>query len=215
MNTRYSKGHELANTITHGIGVALSLAGLVVLVVFAALRGTVWHVVSFSVYGTTLVLLFTASTLYHSFHSPRIKHAFRILDHCSIYLLIAGSYTPFTLVTLRGAWGWSLFGCVWGLTVVGIAIKIFFTGRFALLSTIVYLLMGWLAVVAIKPLMGQIPLAGFLWLLAGGLIYSSGVIFYVFRRIPYGHAIWHLFVLAASVCQYFAILFYVLPTKAS
>ncbi len=215
MNTRYSKGHELANTITHGIGVALSLAGLVVLVVFAALRGTVWHVVSFSIYGTTLVLLFTASTLYHSFHSPRIKHAFRILDHCSIYLLIAGSYTPFTLVTLRGAWGWSLFGCVWGLTVVGIAIKIFFTGRFALLSTIVYLLMGWLAVVAIKPLMGQIPLAGFLWLLAGGLIYSSGVIFYVFRRIPYGHAIWHLFVLAASVCQYFAILFYVLPTKAS
>lgn len=211
--TPYSRGHEIANSITHGLGIALSLAGMVVLVVLASLRGTVWHVVSFSIYGATLVLLFTGSTLYHAVRSPRAKRALHILDHASIYLLIAGSYTPFALVTLRGAWGWSLFGCVWGAALVGILLKTFSTGRFRVLSTLIYLALGWVAVIILKPLLGVIPLAGFAWLLAGGVIYSSGVLFYVSRKLPYHHAIWHLFVLAAGICQYIAILLYVLPPR--
>ncbi|MFH0981192.1 MAG: hemolysin III family protein [Planctomycetota bacterium] len=208
----YSRGQETANSITHGLGIVLSVAGLAVLVVLAALRGTAWHVVSFSVYGVTLVLLFTASTLYHSFRSPRVKRVLRVIDHSSIYLLIAGSYTPLTLVPLRGAWGWSLFGCVWAIALAGIFVKAYYTGRFRLLSTLVYLALGWLAVVAVKPLLGMLPVAGFLWLLAGGVVYSSGTVFYSWKKLPYHHAIWHLFVLAASICHYIAIVLYVLPS---
>jgi hemolysin III len=210
---KYSRGHELANSITHGLGIALSVAGLMVLVALAALRGTVWHVVSFSVYGVTLVLLFTASTLYHSVRSLRVKRILRAVDHSSIYLMIAGSYTPFTLVCLRGPWGWSLFACVWGAALAGIFIKAFYTGRFRALSTAIYLTLGWIAVVALKPLLGVLPLAGFVWLLAGGVVYSSGILFYAWKRLPYHHAIWHLFVLAASICQYIAVVLYVLPVR--
>lgn len=210
---KYSRGHELANSITHGVGIALSVAGLAVLVVLAALKGTVWHVVSFSIYGATLVLLFTASTLYHSFRSPRVKRVFRVIDHSSIYLLIAGSYTPFSLVCLRGPWGWSLFGCAWGAALAGIVIKAFFTGRFRIVSTVIYVVLGWMAVIALKPLLGVLPLAGFVWLLVGGLVYTSGILFYAWKRLPYHHAIWHLFVLAAGICQYIAVLVYVLPTR--
>jgi hemolysin III len=210
---QYSKGQEIANSITHGIGIVLSVTGLVALVVMASLHGTVWHIVSFSIYGPSLVLLYTSSTLYHSFRPPRVKRVFRIIDHSSIYVLIAGSYTPFLLVNLRGVWGWSLFGIAWGISLAGIIVKTFFTGRFKIMSTIFYLFMGWMIVIAIKPLAQAIPIAGIGWLLTGGLAYTAGAIFYLWKDLPYHHAIWHLFILAASVCHYFAILFYVLPAR--
>lgn len=202
---------ETINAVTHGAGAVLGAAGLAVLVVLAALRGDAWHVVSCAIYGATLVLLFTSSTLYHSFRGPRVKHVFRVIDHSSIYLLIAGTYTPFLLVSLRGGWGWSLFGVVWGLALAGIAFQIFFVDRFRLAQTLIYLGMGWLVVVATRPLLTGVPLGGLLWLLAGGLFYTLGAVFYLWKKLPYHHGIWHLFVLAGSVCHYFAILLYVLP----
>ncbi len=202
---------ETINAATHGLGAVLGAAGLAVLVVMAALRGDAWHVVSCSIYGATLVLLFTSSTLYHSFRGPRVKHVFRIIDHSSIYLLIAGTYTPFLLVTLRGRWGWSLFGVIWGLAVAGIVFQIFFVSRFRLVQTLIYLAMGWLVVVAVKPLFAHVPGAGLLWLLIGGLFYTLGAVFYLWKKLPYHHAVWHVFVLGGSICHYFAILFYVLP----
>ncbi|MBI3652966.1 MAG: hemolysin III family protein [Acidobacteria bacterium] len=205
---------EIANSITHGVGLALSVIGLAVLMVLACLYGTVLHIVSCSIYGATLVLLYTASTLYHSLRSPRLKHLFKVIDHCAIYLLIAGTYTPFTLVMLRGGWGWSLFGIVWMLTFVGILFKIFFVNKFKIISTIVYVLMGWLVIVAIKPMVMMIPLGCLIWLLAGGLFYTVGVVFFAWNRLPYNHAIWHLFVMAGSVCHFVAVLLYVLPSES-
>ena len=202
---------ETLNAWTHGLGALFGLVGLVVLVVLASPGGDAWHIVSCSIYGVTLVLLFSSSTLYHSCRSERAKHICRIIDHASIYLLIAGTYTPFVLVTLRGAWGWSLFGVVWGLALAGIVFQIFFVDRFRLLQTLIYLLMGWLAVIAAKPLLARVPRPGLLWLLAGGLSYTVGAGFYLWKKLPYHHAVWHLFVLAGAVCHYFAILFYVLP----
>ena len=202
---------ETINALTHGLGALFSLPGLAVLVVLASLRGDAWHIVSFSIYGATLVLLFSSSTLYHGCRSERAKHICRVIDHASIYLLIAGTYTPFVLVTLRGGWGWSLFGVIWGLALAGIVFQVFFVGRFRVLQTLIYLLMGWLVVIAAKPLLARVPLPGLLWLLAGGLSYSGGVLFYLWKKLPYHHAVWHLFVLAGGVCHYFAILFYVLP----
>ncbi len=202
---------EKINALTHGLGAGLGALGLAVLVVKAALNGDAWHIVSCSIYGATLVLLFTSSTLYHSFCDERVKHAFRIVDHASIYLLIAGTYTPFLLVNLRGGWGWSLFGVVWGLALAGIVFQIFFVDRFRLAQTLIYLAMGWLVVIAVKPLLANVPRPGLLWLLAGGLSYSVGAVFYLWKKLPYHHAVWHLFVLAGSVCHYFAILFYVIP----
>ncbi|HOW45044.1 MAG TPA: hemolysin III family protein [Candidatus Aminicenantes bacterium] len=202
---------ETINAVTHGAGAVLGAAGLAVLVALAALRGDAWHVVSCAIYGATLVLLFTSSTLYHSFRGPRVKHVFRVIDHSSIYLLIAGTYTPFLLVSLRGGWGWSLFGVVWGLALAGIAFQVFFVDRFRLAQTLIYLGMGWLVVVATRPLLQRVPLGGLLWLLAGGLSYTLGAVFYLWKKLPYHHGIWHLFVLAGSVCHYFAILLYVIP----
>jgi hemolysin III len=202
---------EIANSVTHGIGLALSVAGLPVLVVLASLYGSASHIVSCSIYGGTLVLMYTASTLYHSFQAPRVKRVFKVLDHCAIYLLIAGTYTPFTLVTLWPSYGKALFGLVWGLALLGILMKVFFVGRFHTVSVLIYLFMGWMAVVAVKPILASIPLKGILWIVAGGLAYTFGVVFYAWKRLPYSHAIWHLFVLAGSVCHYFAVMFYVLP----
>jgi hemolysin III len=202
---------EIINALTHGLGALLSLAGLVVLVILASLRGDAWHIVSCSIYGATLVLMFAGSTLYHSFRSPRLKYVFRIIDHAAIFLLIAGTYTPFVLVTLRGGWGWSLFGVIWGLAVAGIVFQVFFIGRFRVLQTLIYLLMGWLVVVAAKPLFAHVPRPGLLWLLFGGLCYTVGALFYLWKKLPMHHAVWHLFVLGGSICHYFAILFYVLP----
>jgi hemolysin III len=200
---------ELANSITHGIGLALSIAGFIALLVVAAFRGGALRIVSCAIYGATLVCLYAASTLYHSLSSPRAKRALKIFDHSAIYLLIAGTYTPFTLVILRGGWGWSLFATVWALAMAGIVFKLWFIDHFRILSTVLYLAMGWIALIAIKPLLSTIPAHGLYWLVAGGLLYSIGVAFFAARRLPFGHAIWHVFVMAGSTCHYFAVLFYV------
>lgn len=199
---------ELANSITHGIGFLLSVAGLVVLVVTASMRGDPYMVVSFSVYGASLVVLYLASTFYHSFHSPRLKHFLRIFDHCAIYLLIAGTYTPFTLLNLRGPVGWSLFGTIWGLAVLGIFLKFWHIGRYPILTPLIYIAMGWVGAIAVKPSIEAIPPMGMKLLVAGGLTYTVGVIFYALEKLPYNHAIWHMFVLSASAMHFFAILFY-------
>ncbi len=202
---------ELANSITHGVGLLLATAGVLALIVLASLHGGARLIVTCSIYGSTLVFMYAASTLYHSIQLPRAKHLLRILDHSAIYLLIAGTYTPFTLVQIRGGWGWTLFGLVWGLTVFGIAWKALFIRRFPLVSGILYVLMGWMVVVAVKPLLQRVPLAAIAWLVAGGLAYTAGLVFFAGKRIPHHHAIWHVFVLIGSICHYLAVLLYVVP----
>jgi hemolysin III len=206
---RYSVGEEVAHAVTHGAGAVLSVAGLVVLLVRAANLGDAWIITSVAIFGCTLVLLYLASTLYHSVPVGRAKQLLQKIDHAAIYLLIAGTYTPFVLVTLRGAWGWSLFGVVWGLALAGVAFKFRFAGRFNALSTAVYIAMGWLVLVAIKPLIAVLPAPGLAWLVAGGLCYSLGTIFYLWERLPYHHAIWHLWVIGGSVCHWAAVFRYV------
>ncbi len=210
---QYSLGEEIANAITHGLGVLASIVALVVLVAVSAIYGNIWHVISVSVYGATLVLLYTASTLYHSLSSTGARHVFKVIDHASIYLLIAGTYTPFTLVTLRGPWGWSLFVIVWALAVAGVSLEAFWVYRPRWVSGVVYLAMGWLVVVAIRPLLAALPAHGWQLLLAGGLAYTLGVVFYVLKRVPYMHMVWHLFVLAGSALHFFSVLLFVLPLK--
>ena len=202
-----TRGEEIANSITHGIGAALSIAGLVAVVV-AALHRPAWQIVACAIYGTSLVLLYISSTIYHALADSRAKRVFKILDHSSIYILIAGTYTPFTLITLRGPWGWTLFGVVWGLCVCGVVFKCLWIGRLKVASTVVYVLMGWCAVLAIRPLLEALPWTGFVWLLAGGLCYTAGVAFYV-SSSRFAHFIWHLFVMAGSLCQYWAVFRYV------
>lgn len=194
---------ELANTLTHGLGAVASLAGTAVLIVLAALSGSPRAVVASAVFGAALVLLYAASTLYHAARHPAWKARLRVLDHSAIYLLIAGTYTPFTLLGLRGGWGWSLFGVAWGLAAAGVLFKLFFTGRFDGLSTAVYVAMGWMVVVAIVPLVQRLPTDVLAWLVAGGLAYTAGTLFYRSSR-RYAHAVWHLFVLAGSTCHYAA-----------
>jgi len=205
---------EVASSITHALGGLLAVAALTLLVVFAARAGDARRVVSVSIYGATLVFMYVASTAYHLVRPPRAKRVMRIVDHASIYLLIAGTYTPVTLVTLRGGWGWSLFGVTWGLAVAGIVLKSFYIDRHELLSTVLYVVMGWVVVVAVKPLLAHLPMAGVGWLVGGGVAYTAGVAFFVWDLLPFNHAIWHLFVLAGSVCHFFCVLLYVLPTGA-
>lgn len=201
---------ERLNTFTHLLGAVIALAGLVVLVVFASLKGDVWRIVSFSIYGTSLFLLYLFSTLYHGTKGS-VKAVFKKLDHIGIYLLIAGSYTPFVLVSLNGAWGWSLFGVIWGLAVIGILLDCFSSDEPRIIQVIIYLLMGWIALIAIKPLIESLSIAGFLWLLGGGLFYTVGIVFYILDLKKYHfHGIWHLFVLAGSATHYFTIMYYVL-----
>lgn len=206
----YTPAEEIANSITHGLGALLSVAALTLLVTLAAQQFDVWRIVSFSIYGATMVLLFLSSTLYHSFQKPSVRRIFKTLDHCSIYLLIAGTYTPFLLVTLRGTLGWVLFGIIWALAVAGIVIKVAFGPEFKKFSVVTYLVMGWLVLFASKELFARLAIEGIYWLVAGGLIYTLGVVFYLWRRLPFNHAIWHLFVLAGTICHFFAIFFYVL-----
>ena len=196
---------EMASALTHGAGALASAAGGAVLIVLSALAGDPWRIVGSSVFAATLVLLYTASTLYHAARGPVARARLRVFDHCAIYLLIAGSYTPFLLIGLRGGWGWSLFGVIWGLAVAGVIFKLFFTGRFPRLSTGIYLGMGWLSLVAVVPMVQRLPGTTLAWLVAGGIAYTAGTAFYHSRRIPYAHAIWHLFVLAGSVCHYAAV----------
>lgn len=208
--TRVMYKGERLNTASHFIGAALALAGLVILVVKASEQGDPWKIVSFSVYGVTLAALYFFSTLYHASRG-KVKAILQKIDHSAIYLLIAGTYTPFTLVTLRGAWGWSIFGTIWGLAIIGILQDILMTTKRRILSVVIYLLMGWLVIIAIRPLVRVLPIAGFALMVAGGLLYTVGVIFYALdKKIPHGHGIFHFFVLAGSLCHYFAVFLYVL-----
>ncbi len=208
IHSQYTPTEEIFHGITHGIGAALSIAGLVILVVLAVQMGDVWRIVSFSIYGGSLTLLYLASTLYHSFQDERLKRFFRHFDHLSIFLLIAGTYTPVTLISLRGAWGWTLFALIWGFAVSGIVYELLFLGRYKWITMSIYLGMGWLAVVAIKPMLTMVPRGLFWWLLAGGLCYTGGVFFYAREKMRYHHVLWHLFVLFGSACHFLGFFFY-------
>lgn len=208
---RYSVAEEIANSVTHGLGVLFSIAGLAILTAFASLFGTVWHVVSCSIYGATQIFMYTASTLYHSIPLPRAKAVLRQFDHAAIFLLIAGTYTPFALVNLRGPWGWTILTVIWGFAILGIVLQTWLIRRSRLVATIPYLAMGWMAVIAIKPLLETVAPGGLLLLMCGGLAYTVGTIFYISRRLRFHHAFWHAFVLAGSMLHFFAILFYVIP----
>lgn len=203
---------ELANVLTHGLGVFASVCGGAVLITLAAVFGDVWQIVGASVFGASLLLLYSASTLYHAVRHELVRARLKVFDHCAIYVLIAGTYTPFMLVDLRGGWGWALFGVVWGLAVAGIIFKLFCTGKLRVLSTLMYIGMGWLAVIAIGPMLRELPTSALIWLLAGGLTYTVGTVFY-HSRIPYSHAIWHLFVLGGSTCHFLAVLSQVMPAR--
>ncbi|MFV8828566.1 PAQR family membrane homeostasis protein TrhA [Alkalihalobacterium sp. APHAB7] len=202
----FSKGEEIANAIIHGVGALLSIAALVLLIVFSSLYGTAWHVVSFTLFGTTMVLLYTSSTLVHSFPPGKAKDVFEILDHSSIYFFIAGTYTPFLFIAVKGTLGWTLFGIVWGLAIVGTVFKSFFVKRFLHTSTVLYVLLGWMIVFAWGTLVQNVPSEGIIMLVIGGVLYSVGAIFYVWRGFYYHHAIWHLFVLAGSIMHFFSVL---------
>jgi hemolysin III len=202
---------EIANAITHGIGALASAAAGAVLVTLAALQGTRLQVISAIVFCTSMVLLYTASTLYHAIPSAAAKRRLKVFDHCAIYMLIAGTYTPFALIGLRGTVGWWLFGVAWSLAALGVTFKLFFTGRFKLFSTLVYIGMGWMAVFAIQPMLVKIPLSALIWLLAGGVAYTAGTLFYHNERLRYSHAVWHLFVLAGSACHFVAVISQVIP----
>lgn len=202
----YSRGEEIANAITHGIGVVLSIAALTLLIVFAAIYGGPMHVVSFTIYGITMLLLYTASTLVHSFPEGKVKDLFETFDHSSIYLFIAGTYTPIVLIALPPKLGWTLFGIVWAIAVGGVVFKAFFTKKFLFASTALYLLMGWIIVIAWGPLTSTMPTVGLNLLVTGGILYSVGTIFYVWRAFPFHHMIWHLFVLAGSITHFLSVL---------
>jgi hemolysin III len=208
---RYSLGEEVANSVTHGIGIVLAIAGLAVLTAFAARNGNAWHVTASAIFGATLILCFTTSTLYHSIQSERIKQVLRVFDHSAVFLLIAGTYTPFMLIGVPGPWGWTILGAVWALAIIGIGLKFVLRGRLHGLIVALYLAMGWLVVVATKPLIENVGFGGMAFLAGGGLAYTVGVIFYKWRRLPYSHAIWHGFVLLGGGLHYFGVLFYLIP----
>ncbi|MEA1939830.1 MAG: hemolysin III family protein [Candidatus Caldatribacteriota bacterium] len=203
-----STGEEIANSITHGIGTGLSIAALVILIIFATRCGNVWKIVSFSIYGTSLILLYLSSTLYHSIIRPKIKNVFRVIDHSAIYLLIAGTYTPITLTLMRGTWGWTLFGIAWAMAIGGIIITVFLLDKLKVLLVISYVVMGSLVIIAIKPMIRMLPQGMIMWLFIGGACYLSGLIFYLWKKLPYHHPIWHIFVLGGSISHFFGILFY-------
>lgn len=207
----YSKTEELANSLSHGVGAILSVIGLIMLMVYSSPMNDPWKVISFGIYGLSLVSLYLASTLYHSAKCPKRREKYMVLDHCAIYLLIAGSYTPFLLVNMRDSVGWPMFVAVWGIAIAGIILKMVFGHRFHNLRLATYLVMGWLVVLAGSDLVDSLASGGLTLLIIGGLTYTLGVIFYIGEKIPYNHAIWHLFVLGGSVCHYFAVYYYVLP----
>ncbi len=209
----YSPIEENINIISHAIGLMLSIVALVLLVRHANLRGNVWHVVSFAIFGASLISLYAASTFYHSAKKPALRRRLRIIDHATIYVLIAGTYTPFTLVTLNGAIGWVIFGVSWSLALSGIILKLFFTGKYNLISTLMYVFMGWIIVFAIEPLINNLSSDGLFWLVAGGAAYTTGAILYSIKRIKFNHAIFHLFVLLGSFSHFVSVYFHVLPGK--
>ena len=210
----YSFAEELANAITHGVGLALSVVALGVMLVYAVIGQDPWRIVAVSIFGATLILLYLASTLYHSLPNPRLKPYLRILDHAAIYLLIAGTYTPFMLVCLRGPWGWTVFGIVWTAALAGIIFKLFCIGRWEFVTTLLYVVMGWTIVIALKPAIAATPTGAIILMLIGGLVYTGGVIFYLWERLPYNHAVWHLFVLGGSIAHFCAIFFFIACTTS-
>ena len=205
---RQSPGEEIANSVSHGVGLLAAVAAAPVLVVAAVWRGSAAGIVGASVFAATIVMLYFTSTLYHALPGNRAKRVFRVLDHGAIFLLIAGTYTPFTLGVLRGAWGWTLFGLVWGLALAGVVLKTAGGVRYPMLSTSVYLAMGWLALIAVKPLWHRVPIWGLFWLLAGGIAYTVGVAFFAAKRVRYSHFVWHLFVIVGTACHFIAVLRY-------
>jgi len=209
--SEYTIAEEIAHTLTHGFGMLLSIAGLVILVAFSSLNGDSWHVISSSIYGSSLILLYGASALYHGIPHSSAKAVLQRIDHAAIYILIAGTYTPFLLISLRGSWGWSLFGIIWSLALVGVVLEFIQWKPFKKISLALYLGMGWIILIAINPMLKQVETGGLVLLLVGGLFYSFGVIFYVWEKLTFNHAIWHLFVLAGSASHFFSILLYVIP----
>lgn len=208
--TYYPPLEEKINVLSHAFGLLLSVVALVLLILKASFNGTVWHVVSFSIYGSSLIILYAASTLYHQAKTPIARKRLNVFDHASIYILIAGTYTPFALVTLNGTIGWVIFGITWGIALTGVIFKLFFTGKYDRISTIAYVLMGWIIVIAIKPLINNLSVEGISWLVAGGVAYTIGAVLYSIKKIKYNHAIFHMFVLMGSFCHFISIFFYVL-----
>lgn len=208
--TYYNNSEEKLNVITHALGLALSIAALVFLILHASFNGSARHIVSFTIFGASLILLYSASTFYHYVQKPELRRKLNILDHAAIYVLIAGTYTPFTLITLKGWIGWTIFGVTWGIALIGIFFKLFYTGRFDKISTIAYVAMGWIIIFAIKPLIENLPVNGLYWLLAGGIFYTFGAILYSIKKVKYNHAIFHVFVLLGSFSHFMAVYFYVL-----
>jgi len=205
--TNDSIKEEIANSVIHGIGVGLSIAALVILILVAVrFGGTAWHVVGFTIFGSMLILLYLSSTLYHAIQHPVAKNILQRFDHAAIYLLIAGTYTPFVLTNLKGPMGWTLFGIIWGLAIIGVVFKAFAAGRYDRISLVVYIIMGWLIIIGVKPLVQNVPAASLVWLVIGGLAYTAGTIFYAWERLPFNHAIWHLFVLGGSIAHFFSVL---------
>lgn len=211
----YTRSEEATNIITHAIGFFLGIAALVLMVVRASLHGDAWHIVGASIFGAGLIILYAASTIYHSARKPKARKILRVVDHATIYVLIAATYTPFTLVTLNGWLGWTIFGIVWAFALTGIILKLFFTGRFNVLSTLMYIFMGWMIVFAAKPLVENLSAGGLKWLIAGGVAYTVGAMFYGIGKLKFNHAIFHLFVLAGSICHFVTVYSYVLPTGQS
>ncbi|CAB1251390.1 hemolysin III family protein [Clostridium sp. MT-14] len=209
----YSKGEEIANAVTHGIGTLLSIAALVLLIVFSVEKGDKWYVISYTIYGISMFILYLGSTLYHSITNVRAKRVLRIFDHASIYLLIAGTYTPFTLTILRSSVGWVIFGIIWALAILGIIMKIFWVGKYEIASTLLYIFMGWIIIFAMKKLLILLSPMGIALLVAGGIIYTAGAFLYMMNKVPYNHAIWHIFVIGGSACHFFCILLYLFPNS--
>ncbi|MBM7598967.1 hemolysin III [Virgibacillus halotolerans] len=207
----FSKGEEIANAITHGIGAVLSIVGLVVLIVSASLQGTAWHVVSFTIFGATMFILYMSSTMVHALPHGKAKDLFEIFDHASIYLFIAGSYTPFTFIVIQGKLGWTMFGIIWGLAIAGTVFKAFFVKKYLFTSTILYVLMGWMVILGWNQIVENLHPNGVILFVTGGICYTLGAIFYVWRGFKFHHAVWHLFVIAGTATHFFCVLFYVLP----
>ena len=210
-NTYYEHKEEQFNIISHAVGLVLSIVALILLVIYSVKYGSATHIVSFSIYGTSLIVLYSASTFYHYSKSPKLRSRLNIFDHAAIYVLIAGTYTPFTLVVLNGWVGWTIFGISWGLALVGIVLKLFYTGKYDTISTIAYVLMGWLIIIAIKPLVNNFSLSGLIWLLFGGIFYTIGAVLFMMHSLKYNHAIFHIFVLLGSFSHFMAVFYHVLP----
>jgi hemolysin III len=208
----YSPLEERINILSHAVGLLLSMVATVLLVTRASSYGNAWHIVSVAIFGASLIALYAASTTYHSATRADLRARLRVIDHATIYILIAGTYTPFSLITLNGAVGWTIFAFSWGMAIIGIILKLFFTGRFNLVSTLMYVFMGWIIIFAVKPLIANLSPEGLFWLVAGGLSYTIGAIIYSIKKVPLNHAIFHLFVLGGSICHFVAVYFYILPT---